>query len=67
MVKSHERIFPRIILRFVSFPSKTYSKSILSDVNVLITCKELINKECALSLYKTCTQLTRRVQDVCYN
>ena len=53
MAQSHERIFRRIFRRFGSFPRKTYSNRILSDVNILITYEEL--PERTFYLYNTCT------------
>ena len=41
MAKSHEHILRRITRRFCTFPSKTYSNRILSDVNVLINYEKL--------------------------
>ena len=40
MPESHERILRRIIRRFGSFPTTTYSNRIPSDVNVRITYEE---------------------------
>ena len=40
MPESHERILRRIIRRFGSFPTTTYSYSIPNDVNVHITYEE---------------------------
>ena len=41
MAQSHECIFRFITRRFGSFPRKTFSNHILSDMNVLITHEEL--------------------------
>ena len=40
MPESHERILRRIIRRFSTFPTTTYSNRIPSDVNVCITYEE---------------------------
>ena len=52
MPESHERILRRIIRRFGSFPTRTYSNRISNDVNVRITYEEPgrvlnLNKTCA--------------------
>ena len=40
MPESHERILRRIIRRFGSFPTRTYSNRISNDANVRITYEE---------------------------
>ena len=40
MPESHERILQRIIRRFGSFPTRTYSNRISDDANVHITYEE---------------------------
>ena len=52
MPESHERILRRIIRRFGSFPTTTYSNRIPSDVNVHITYRERSRR--VLNLNKTC-------------
>ena len=52
MPESHERILRRIIRRFGSFPTTTYSNRIPSDVNVHITYEERSGR--FLNLNKTC-------------
>ena len=52
MPESHERILRRIIRRFGSFPTTTYSYRIPSDVNVHITYGERSGR--VLDLDKTC-------------
>ena len=53
MLESHERVLRRIIRRFCSFQTTTYSNRIHSDVNVHITYEERsgrvhnLNKTCA--------------------
>ena len=59
MPESHERILRRIIRRFGSFPTRTYSNSISNDVNVRITYEEHSGR--VLKLNKTCALLIRRV------
>ena len=52
MPESHERILRRIIRRFGSFPTTTYSNRIPSNVNVRITYDERSGR--VLNLNKTC-------------
>ena len=52
MPESHERILRRIIRRFGSFPTTTYSNRIHSDVNVHITYEKRSGR--VLNLNKTC-------------
>ena len=52
MPESHERILRRIIRRFGSFPTTTYSNRIPSDVNVHITYEKRSGR--VLNLNKTC-------------
>ena len=51
MPESHERILRRIIRRFGSFPTMTYSNRIPSDLNVRITYEERSGR--VLTLDKT--------------
>ena len=50
--ESHERILRRIIRRFGSFPTRTYSNRSSNDANVRITYEE--RSERVLNLNKTC-------------
>ena len=59
MPESHERILRRIIRRFDSIPTNTYSNGISNDVNVRITYEERPGR--VLNLNKTCAKLIRRV------
>ena len=59
MPESHERILRRIIRRFGSFPTRTYSKRISDDANVRITYEERSGR--VLNLNKTCALLIRRI------
>ena len=52
MPESHERILRRIIRRFGSFPTRTYSNRISNAVNVRITYEERSGR--VLNLNKTC-------------
>ena len=52
MPESHERILRRLIGRFGSFPTRTYSNRIPNDVNVHITYEERSGR--VLNLNKTC-------------
>ena len=52
MLESHERILRRIIRRFGSFPTRTYSNRISNDANVRITYEERSGR--VLNLNKTC-------------
>ena len=52
MPGSHERILRRIIRRFGSFPTTTYSNPIPSDVNAHITYEKRSGR--VLNLNKTC-------------
>ena len=52
MPESHERILRRIIRRFGSFPTRTYSSRIFNDANVRITYEERSGR--VLNLNKTC-------------
>ena len=52
MLESHERILRRIIRRFGSFPTRTYSNRIFNDANVRITYEERSGR--VLNLNKTC-------------
>ena len=53
MPESHERILRRIIRRFGSFPTRTYSNRISNDADVRITYEERAGR--VLNLNKTCT------------
>ena len=59
MPESYERILRRIIRRFGSFPTMTYSNRISNDANVCITYEERSGR--VLNLDKTCAKLIRRV------
>ena len=59
MPESHERILRRIIRRFGSFQTRTYSNRISNDANVYITYEE--RSERVLNLNKTYAKLIRRV------
>ena len=52
MLESHERILRRMIRRFGSFPTRTYSNRISNDANVRITHEERSGR--VLNLNKTC-------------
>ena len=53
MPESHERILRRVIRRFVSFLTRTFSNRISNDANVRITYEKRSGR--VLSLNKTCT------------
>ena len=59
MLESHERILRRLIRRFGSFPTGTYSNRISNDANVRITYEECSGR--VFNLDKTCAYLIRRV------
>ena len=52
MPESHERILRRIIRRFGSFSTRTYSNNISNDANVRITYEERSGR--VLNFDKTC-------------